>query len=498
MSNKLFFSIFLFSCSGQKKSVNSSEEDTTQPDTSQDTEDIDITDTADSTDTGVPEDTAETECPTLDWKTNFEVIDPDPIVEICQRYLSHSMDILGVEFSELNDQQKVLLINAQGGFLYATDEQWSNPSLFKRLIVQNATERQALCNDGSPAVYYFRPSPTENDRWVIHLQGGSACTSPESCAERWGISGEVSNVNDFDSHRMSNCDEPVVDTFQGILSTEQEKNPDFYDWNLVLIEYCSSDTHNGDAAPSADREWYFRGKRTVHAIIADLQDPSISPKHRLSQATEVIFGGSSAGAGGLRMNLDSIQSELSHSQVCGISDAAYKADIPLPDPPPQSIVQAIEYLQAVPEESCYEETCDPILCALTTPVGLYHVQTPYFVQMDQHDSQLLSASSSQAEKDSLAAETRDLVRNRIGVFSPRFGGHVYSTLERFHNSALSVQGEAYTFSDVFGAWYFDRSEIGSGTNTKAAWKSVILEDDETATGEFSESQGGMCGGTYIE
>ena len=56
-------------------------------------------------------------------------------------------------------------------------------TLHKQVVV-NATERNAVCNDGSPAVYYTYTNP-DSDRWLIYLEGGGSCVSALSCWVRY-------------------------------------------------------------------------------------------------------------------------------------------------------------------------------------------------------------------------------------------------------------------------------------------------------------------------
>ena len=51
-------------------------------------------------------------------------------------------------------------------------------------VVRDATERGALCNDGTEAVYYFQPSASGSARWVVHMKGGFWCWDAASCGAR--------------------------------------------------------------------------------------------------------------------------------------------------------------------------------------------------------------------------------------------------------------------------------------------------------------------------
>ena len=51
-----------------------------------------------------------------------------------------------------------------------------SPSTLVKHVVKDAVQRQAVCNDGTPAVYYYhRGSGAEAAHWLIHLEGGGWC-----------------------------------------------------------------------------------------------------------------------------------------------------------------------------------------------------------------------------------------------------------------------------------------------------------------------------------
>lgn len=39
----------------------------------------------------------------------------------------------------------------------------------------------AVCNDGSEGVYYFKKSPTNSDRWLVTLLGTVGCNDAKEC-----------------------------------------------------------------------------------------------------------------------------------------------------------------------------------------------------------------------------------------------------------------------------------------------------------------------------
>src|SRR3990170_3449932 len=67
----------------------------------------------------------------------------------------------------------------------------------QKITVRDAARRQAVCNDGSPAVYYFRPgSGAGANRWVIFLVGGGFCFSVDSCWLREILNPELMTSTD--------------------------------------------------------------------------------------------------------------------------------------------------------------------------------------------------------------------------------------------------------------------------------------------------------------
>lgn len=108
---------------------------------------------------------------------------------------------------------------------------------------------------------------------------------------------------------------------KAMLSTNSAENPDFYDYNHVVIPYCSSDlwlkrTNDFDIAqntsfkftfdPSAKHHQFtFRGAAIFESVILDLFND-----HGLDTAAEVILAGSSAGGVGAMNHAPWLKQEL--------------------------------------------------------------------------------------------------------------------------------------------------------------------------------------------
>jgi len=82
----------------------------------------------------------------------------------------------------------------------------------------------------------------------------------------------------------------------------------FWDFNVVFGYYCSSDYWSGTIFNSSVGGWSFLGSNHVPAMISDLTNPAIIPYPNLANATELLFGGSSAGGEGAFQNANRFKS----------------------------------------------------------------------------------------------------------------------------------------------------------------------------------------------
>ena len=160
-------------------------------------------------------------------------------------------------------------------------------------LKEAAAKTGAVCLDGTPAAYYFKPGSAANStKWILYLEGGGFCVEPENCAVRaktkLGSSAEM---------------EPTFD-FGGMLYEDPRGNPEFYDWNHVLFAYCDGAAFAGDVEDPVEVDGkliYFRGLRNLKAIMNDLLE-----NKGMNRATEVILSGGSAGGIGVFLHADRI------------------------------------------------------------------------------------------------------------------------------------------------------------------------------------------------
>ena len=194
------------------------------------------------------------------------------------------------------------------------------PSPAETVVLDPAAYPKAQCNDGSPGAYAVRRGfGLARNRWVIWLHGGGLCFDQASCTPRWNTPRTSSRA--FSGGRP-------VGFGGGIQSDQPAQNPDFYDANLVVLAYCSSDFWSGGsdgdpAYPASDvRSWHFRGRDIVTSVIRDLV-----AHHGLGPGQEVLFGGGSAGGIGAFLTINDVQPLLpAGTRLLAAADAGYGID----------------------------------------------------------------------------------------------------------------------------------------------------------------------------
>jgi len=204
----------------------------------------------------------------------------------------------------------------------------ANPRTLSRRFVKDAASRDAVCNDGTDAAYYFEAgSGSGQGRWMIHLQGGNGCGKPESCIERAQDEPQLTSSASY----------PETISLNGLFAADAALNPDFFNWNAVHIKYCSSDTWRGSKAATAEPGgFHFRGHDIIRGVLEDLQDEADFGGDNLANATSVILAGSSAGGNGVKHNLDRVAEMLSWADVRGLDDSVFYSREALGHDPPQA------------------------------------------------------------------------------------------------------------------------------------------------------------------
>ena len=307
-----------------------------------------------------------------------------------------------------------------------------------RYAVDTAKFPAALCNDGTPAIFYYAPSTRDEDRnkWVIFLQGGGSCNTGQKCAQRW-----CSVDTNYGMDKMSSSLSKPQIRGNGFLAPEARNH--FGTWNRVLIYYCSSDQWSGAKAntlsassgtTTVEFAIQFRGSQIVEAVLDTLRNhtpgsrrraavhaagavPDTSPWPDLDDATAVIFAGASGGGNGVKNNVDRVGAKLKSTNpglvdFRAIIDASFTFETSTLDYTKsvfcaqspsgcayESFIRGTwesvdrSLYDARGDESCrqYHNSREPgsdWICSDKDHVLLNHITTPMFIHQDLLDPQV--------------------------------------------------------------------------------------------------------------
>ncbi|BFZ25154.1 hypothetical protein BsWGS_28193 [Bradybaena similaris] len=177
--------------------------------------------------------------------------------------------------------------------------------------------RGAYCLDGSPPAYYYRLSPAESvNFWIVYVPSGAWCVSVEDCYER--------SLTIRGSSRVA----PKALSYDGILSKDCNKNPDFCLWNVLVLLYCDGGSFLGNVSDVLYHESqpvYLRG-----ALVFDTLMEYVVANTGLGDAEQVVLAGSSAGGTAALIHADRLRSRLPQSvkTLHVLVDGAMFVDVP--------------------------------------------------------------------------------------------------------------------------------------------------------------------------
>lgn len=364
-----------------------------------------------------------------------------------------------------------------------------------KVEIDTARYPNAVCNDGSPGVMYIRPAPQgslDEDKWVVHLEGGSGASGANDVVGRWCSDGY------YDASKMSSAWAPDRIDDQGIFLGEPEDN-NFAEWNQVFMYYCSSDYWTGrrrkpmigyigsHTPVPVDFSVEFRGHEILVAAMRTLQAGGLTvggeSLRDLDDATHFLFTGSSAGTGGGRSNADRLRSQLQqtnpglafrlvldsglHPIEAWVNDEIFPGGVPtendwfadMDDYIAQKVAQD-ETWNAIPDESCLDShENDPEICADPDHIAFHHVTTPFFARqalLEQVPTDAVPRRWAEAthahlvELDDLLAQAEEGADMTVtpGVFGPRRLTHTSLDSARFFTETIT----GLSFHDVLWNW----------------------------------------------
>jgi len=158
----------------------------------------------------------------------------------------------------------------------------------------------AICNDGSTAVYYVDEEAHRDGQSVmVYLEGGGACYTDQTCSDRCeGAEAEYLCEAQTD---------PVKDFNEHVWSKDPTTNPGLHDSLKVYVPYCTSDGYSGRRPASSESGGYaFFGKAVVEGLVEDLLEKVIGS----NSIRQFTLMGVSAGAFGVAFNCDAVAAKV--------------------------------------------------------------------------------------------------------------------------------------------------------------------------------------------
>ncbi|CAM0885588.1 unnamed protein product [Alopecurus aequalis] len=371
----------------------------------------------------------------------------------------------------------VLLLLSTSGPLGACRLFGAQPALVELTLVTGATAKGAVCLDGTPPGYHLqRGSGEGTNSWLIHLEGGGWCSTVNDCSNRR-----------FSALGSSNFMKPIWFAGSGILDTNQQLNPDFYNWNKVFIRYCDGASFSGDTEGRAQdgSTIYFRGLRIYEAVIHELMEKG------LANATQALLTGCSAGGLATILHCDDFSAKFSRDvSVKCLADAGFFLDVKdiSGERSFWSVYDGVVHLQNVSKvlpKDCLANK-QPTECFFPAEL-IKRIHTPMFILNSAYDSwqirNVLVPGSSSPDKSWLSCkdnirncsstqiEFLDGFRNTMvndlkvvqdnsdwGMFIDSCFTHCQTLYGMSWNSQISPRIGNKTVAEVVGDWHSRRSQ----------------------------------------
>ena len=175
---------------------------------------------------------------------------------------------------------------------------------FQRVFITDAFLLGAVCNDRSEGFYYQRM--TGSSKWIIYMEGGVGCGNLQKCNRRYQERPEL----------MSSANYSADITGRDIFDPDPMINPDFCDYNMILLPYCTSDLWVGNSpwnssldekfefnSSATYNQFVFRGTTIFRTAVKELLEQGLHTAEHVSNSVHIVELSSYAHAlGGARCN----------------------------------------------------------------------------------------------------------------------------------------------------------------------------------------------------
>ncbi|PRQ42536.1 putative pectinacetylesterase/NOTUM, alpha/Beta hydrolase [Rosa chinensis] len=375
----------------------------------------------------------------------------------------------------------------------------NNTLMVSLTLIQGADAKGAVCLDGTlPAYYFHRGHGSGKKSWLVHFQGGGWCGNITDCVAR-------------KKTQLGSSNFMLPETgFTGLLSYKAEENPDFFNWNRVMLPSCDGASFSGDSE-NKEAQLQFRGHRIWLAAMEKLM--SLGMRH----AKKALISGCSAGGLTSILHCDKFRGLFRrNTEVKCLSDAGFFLDsVDISGAPTfRNFFSNVVSLQGVKENlphfctsrldptsrlftaACFNEdiqlTPTPLFCPALQcffPQNLLAgIKTPLFILNSAYDSfqfqfSLVPASADpnglwnscklnvtncsptqlhilQGFRSQMLQALKPFSKsNQSGIFIDSCYAHCQSQFQLTWYAANSTIIGNKTISQSVGDWYFDRAEV---------------------------------------
>ena len=299
-------------------------------------------------------------------------------------------------------------------------------------------------------------------KWVIDLQGGGECASQAGC----------------DSHRgtqfsSSKYFKKCIDLAH--FCTDDDTNPKLRYFNRVFLPYCSQDLWTGTRTTNGKDTfgYYFAGHNILAAVLDELDSAG------LTDATDIILTGESAGGIGVWPNVDWIAERYPRARVVAAPIAGFYFFAYPYDGPQHTSSGLVDFREAAwPSHynlwgSFVDKSCaaaiEPWRCVLANNSFPY-IQSEAFIVEAQTDKVVLLYHDWIPNQDpnwskdvqryfeswhynmTIALAPSMNVNSKNGVFNPACFIHT-----KFSASGPFLDGKNYL--QAFQEWFFGEGEV---------------------------------------
>ena len=397
---------------------------------------------------------------------------------------------------------------------------------------RNISNPEALCNDYTRAGYFIRREPGSSN-WLVFLESGGLCYSTGTCnvrllhprirsrnkppSQAWNdnIGLPLSErINPFMTSLVTATGDPNVSGFQGrdLLDTDEEKNPIFYNYNHILIPYCSSDAWLANDTRSSvlnitrrrDFNFYediftdklpklqfiFRGSVIFRSVIEELL-----ANEGLSDATELVLAGSSAGGIGVINHASWVEQQLNQSltKISIITESSWFINfrdsifIRFNESNSNDEEDVLSLISSVPQCSKNNSTspcCVSLHCMLNSPEFFPVGRIPVISLTSLHDLFILADTISTTVLPGDTSNSDSLALPELGLsflsVIAEYGGAMNTTLA----AASVISGVSLIITECFQHIYFATSTLW---DHNGIFSDTAITELSNSLGSFSAS-----------